>query len=573
MKVLGIHIGHDSGSSLVIDNQLVADVSEERFVRIKHYAGLPVHSIDFCLKAGKISFDELDYVAVSGEITDPRLKILFNLSDEQFSQIVADNVSSISLSSKVKNLIKERVVYHESPPLYMRFYNLSTKTKVAKVDHHLAHASSAYYTSGFKDCLIITCDGVGDGASVVVWNGSYGNIKEIKRYETSGSFGWFYSLVTESLGWWVGDGEGKTMGLAPYGNRKAVLDKKVLVYYLPSYQNGEITKGVDFGAVKYFKEFDTFHWHFPDAIKIKKVVQDYGAENVAAEAQHLLEESLLNFIRYWVKKENARNLATAGGVFLNVKLNQRIIEDNIVEDYFIFPNAGDAGLASGAALYVSKKFSKEKEDITQKIDHIYWGPCYSNDEIESILRERNLHYRKSDNISKEAAKALAEQKIIGWFQGRMESGPRALGGRSILFDPRKPENKDIINMRVKFREPFRPFCPSLMEEYASEYLSPSSKDRYMITACNVRDEKRNVIPAVTHVDGTCRPQLISKQINERFWELLDNFRQYTGVPVILNTSFNIKGEPIVCSPRDAIKCFFDTGLDLLCIGDFIVSKR
>lgn len=274
-----------------------------------------MHSIDFCLKAGKISFDELDYVAVSGEITDPRLKILFNLSDEQFSQIVADNVSSISLISKVKNLIKERVVYHEAPPLYMRFYNLSTKTKVVKVDHHLAHASSAYYTSGFKDCLIITCDGAGDGASVVVWTGSYGNIKEIKRYKTSGSFGWFYSLVTESLGWWVGDGEGKTMGLAPYGDRKAVLDKKLLVYYLPSYQNGEITKGVDFGAVKYFKEFDTFHWHFPDAIKIKKVVQDYGAENVAAEAQHLLEEALLNFIRYWVKKENARNLATAGGCF------------------------------------------------------------------------------------------------------------------------------------------------------------------------------------------------------------------------------------------------------------------
>jgi len=361
------------------------------------------------------------------------------------------------------------------------------------------------------------------------------------------------------------------MGLAPYGDRKAVLDKKVLVHYLPGYQNGEITKGVDFGNVRYFKEFDAFHWHFPDAIKIKKVVQDYGAENVAAEAQHLLEESLLNFIRYWVKKENARNLATSGGVFLNVKLNQKIIEDNIVENYYIFPNAGDAGLALGAALYISQNFSKE--NTTQKIGHIYWGPQYSNDEIESILKERNLRYRKSDNISQEAAKALADQKIIGWFQGKMESGPRALGGRSILFDPGKPENKDIINMRVKFREPFRPFCPSIMEEYAHEYLSTNYEDRYMITACNVKNEKRNVIPAVMHVDGTCRPQLISRQINRRFWELLDNFRQYTGVPVLLNTSFNIKGEPIVCSPRDAIKCFFDTGLDLLCIGDFIVSKR
>jgi carbamoyltransferase len=571
MKVLGVHIGHDSSSSLIIDNQIIADVSEERYVRIKHYAGLPINSINFCLNAGKISFDEIDYIAISSEITDPKLRILFNLTDEKFNQIITNNLPQISFSKRVKSVIKNKITYHESPPLYMSFFNLALKTKVIKVDHHLSHASSAFCTSGFQDCLIITCDGVGDNTSVAIWKGCEGNLKEIKKYDTSGSFGWFYSLVTEALGWWVGDGEGKTMGLAPYGERKVVLDKEVLVNYLPGYQNGEITKGVDFGNVKYFKEFDAFHWHFPDAIKIKKVVQDYGAENVAAEAQHLLEESLLNFIRYWVKKENARNLATSGGVFLNVKLNQKIIEDNIVENYYIFPNAGDAGLALGAALYISQNFSKE--NTTQKIGRIYWGPEYSNDEIESILKERNLRYRKSDNISQEAAKALAEQKIIGWFQGKMESGPRALGGRSILFDPRKPENKDIINMRVKFREPFRPFCPSIMEEYAHEYLSTNYKDRYMITACNVKDEKRNVIPAVTHVDGTCRPQLISRQINKRFWELLDNFRQYTGVPVILNTSFNIKGEPIVCSPRDAIKCFFDTGLDLLCIGDFIVTKH
>lgn len=570
MKTLGIHIGHDSGSSLIIDGQIVADVSEERFVRIKHYAGLPVNSIHFCLNAGKISFDELDFIAISGEITDPKLKILLNLSDEQFNQIITNNLPQISFGTRVKNIFKNRIAYHESPPLYMNFYNLALKTKVIKVDHHVSHASTAYYTSGFQDCLIITCDGVGDGTSVAVWKGFRGKIKEIKRYGTSGSFGWFYSLVTEALGWWVGDGEGKTMGLAPYGDRKAVLDKEVLAYYLPGYHNGEITRGIDFGAVKYFRELDAFHWHFPDAIKIQKVVQDYGPENVAAEAQDLLEESLLDFIRYWVKKENARNLATAGGVFLNVKLNQKIIEDNIAENYSIFPNAGDAGLSLGAALYVSQKFSGE--NTTQKIDHIYWGPQYSNDEVESILKERNLPYRKSDNIAQEAARALANQKIIGWFQGKMESGPRALGGRSILFDPGKSENKDIINMRVKFREPFRPFCPSVMEEYAHEYLSTSYKDRYMITACDVKTEKRNVIPAVTHVDGTCRPQLISRQTNKRFWELLDNFRQLTGVPVILNTSFNIKGEPIVCSPRDAIKCFFDTGLDVLCIGDFIVSK-
>lgn len=570
MKTLGIHIGHDSGSSLIIDGQIVADVSEERFIRIKHYAGPPVNSINFCLTTGKISFEELDFIAVSGEIADLKLKTLLNLTDEDFNRIVRQNLPYQSIRKKLKGMIKDKIVYHETPPLYLKFFHLAPKTRVIKVDHHLSHAAAAYYTSGYQDCLIITCDGVGDGTSLAVWNGSRGTITETKRYGTSGSFGWFYSLVTEAIGWWVGDGEGKTMGLAPYGDRSAVLNKEMLVHYLPCYQNGEVIKGTDFGAVKYFKECDAFHWHFPDAGKMKTIVDRYGAENVAAEAQDLLEESLLSFIRYWVKKGHARNLVTAGGVFLNVKLNQKIIEDTIVENYSVFPNAGDAGLSLGAALYVSQKFSEE--DTAQKIDHVYWGPHYSNDEIESILKERNLRYRKADNIAQEAARALADQKIIGWFQGKMESGPRALGGRSILFDPGKPENKDIINMRVKFREPFRPFCPSIMEEYAHEYLVTNYKDRYMITACKVKDEKRTVIPAVTHVDGTCRPQFISRQTNRLFWELLDNFRQYTGVPVILNTSFNIKGEPIVCSPRDAIKCFFDTGLDVLCIGDFIVSK-
>ncbi|KKO18668.1 MAG: carbamoyl transferase [Candidatus Brocadia fulgida] len=336
MKTLGIHIGHDSGSSLIIDGQIIADVSEERFVRLKHYAGLPVHSINFCLAAGKISFDELDFIAISGEIADLKLKTLLNLSDEQFAHIVEQNLPHRSIGRKVKGLLRNKIVYQESPPLYLRFFNLAPKTKVIKVDHHVAHAASAYYTSGYQDCLIITCDGVGDGTSLAVWNGTGGVIKEIRRYDTAGSFGWFYSLVTEALGWWVGDGEGKTMGLAPYGDRKTVTNKEILARYLPCYQEGELVRGIDFGAVKYFKEFDAFHWHFPDARKIQKAVEDYGPEHVAAEAQYLLEESLLQFIRHWVIKEQAKNLATAGGVFLNVKLNQKILEDTLVENYYIF---------------------------------------------------------------------------------------------------------------------------------------------------------------------------------------------------------------------------------------------
>jgi len=574
MNILGVHLGHDSGAALVRDGYVVADASEERFNHIKHYGSYPFESLQFCLTQGKIDMVDIDAIAISTYLQDPAIKILFGLSADEVNELVANNdqlkILSIGIKSKIKSRVLKRMP--EGTPLYVRpFKRRGREIPIVKVDHHLAHAASAYYTSGFtSDCLIITSDGMGDDISTAVWKGKNGKITPLARYNPSGSFGWFYGLVTEALDWWVGEGEGKTMGLAPYGNPEAFPDE-ILTKYMPEYENGNLKKKVDFGKIEQLVLMGAYHWHFPASVELKEVVDRYGRENVAAKVQKLLEQEMKKFVGDWVHREKATRLATAGGVFLNVKLNQKIVEEGIVEHYRIFPGAGDSGLAAGSALYLYNQLSKVP--VISPIQDIHWGPAYSDEEIEAVLKERNLPYKKVDDIAEKCAQLLAEGKIVGWFQGRMECGPRALGSRSILFDPRKAENKDIINARVKFREPFRPFCPSMTYECVSDYLYHTRDERFMITAYRVKPEKAKEIPAVVHVDGTCRPQFVHRDTHPLYWRLLHRFGELTGVPVILNTSFNIKGDPIVCTPRDAIKCFYDTGIDHLALGSFLLNKN
>lgn len=577
MNILGVHVGHDSGAALIRDGHVVTDVSEERFNHIKHYGFLPLESITFCLKAAGIKMTDIDGIATTTPLTDPSIRILFGLNDNEIDRIrVNNNEEGIDLGH-IRRKIRRAIggsdrACREGAPLYISpFKRKGDDIPILKVDHHLAHASSAYFSSGFeKECLIITCDGIGDGVSTAVWRGKQGKITPIVRFGGEGSFGWYYGVVTEALDWWIGDGEGKTMGLAPYGNPEAFADE-LLKIYQPEYVDGKLAKPVDFGRFERLVLMGAYHWHFPVSNEINKIVEQYGRENVAAKAQKLLEKELKNFIVDWVHREKAINLAVAGGVFLNVKVNQKIVEGGVVENFHIFPGAGDSGLAVGAALYVYNKLSGKPHIF--KLEDVYWGPSYSNEEIESVLEERNLPYREVEDIASTCAQHLADNKIVGWFQGRMECGPRALGARSILFDPRKKENKDIINARVKFREPFRPFCPSMTQECVSDYLYNTRDERYMITAYQVKTDMATKIPAVVHVDGTCRPQFVSRDNNPLYWKLLHRFGELTGVPVLLNTSFNIKGDPIVCNPRDAIKCFFDTGIDYLAIGRYLLSKN
>ena len=562
MNVLGVHIGHDSSAALIVDGKIVCDVAEERFNRIKHYCGLPVRAIEYCLKSGGLDMNEINVIAIPSVHGIPNLDFLFNLDGKKREK----RTRKREMIEAVEYLWKKPMA---KPPLYIKTFKIADSTDIIHIEHHLAHAASAYYTSGMRTKqLIVTIDGVGDSDSVCIWRGENGKIEPLEKFPSSASLGWFYSNVTEALGWWHGDGEGKTMGLAPYGdcsNIRGVLDK-----YYPKFSNGRLIEHHDYGRMFLWNESGALQFHFDESSEIRRLLHKHGRENIAAEAQRILEEQTAQIVYPWLEKEKTGNLSCAGGVFLNVKLNQRMWESGKIKNHNIYPNAGDSGLAVGAALYAY--YEKNPEAVIYPLDNLYWGPEYSEEEIEDVLKLRNIEYERVDDIEKFAAKALAENKIVAWFQGRMESGPRALGNRSILMSANNPENKDIINARVKFREAFRPFCPSLLWEKKDEYLKKSRDEFFMITSFTCTESKRNKVPAVVHADATLRPQTVKKEFNERFWHLINEFGTITGEYLILNTSFNIMGEPIVNHPREAIRCFFDNGLDYLIMDNFVVKK-
>ena len=563
MNILGIHTGHDSSAALVVDGKIVADVAEERFTRTKHFAGLPARALEYCLKSRNLTMPDIDVVAVPSDAGMPELNFLFDLQGARRERSGRQK-EAVEFARRLFN--KPEI----KPPLYIKSFPLGTRTEIVHVNHHLAHAASAYYTSGTRDQqLIVTIDGIGDGISIALWRGENGRITLLKSFGREASLGWFYSNVTEALGWWHGDGEGKTMGLAPYGDHskcRGVLDK-----FTPKFASGDLVEAHDFGRAGYWNESGAIQWHFDESYEIQKLVQRHGAEHIAAEAQRVLEEQVKALVFPWLEKERTRNLSCSGGVFLNVKLNQRIWESGKVARHHIYPNPGDSGLAVGAALHAY--FQANPSAPNYAIEDLYWGPEYSEQEIEDALKLRNLTYRRVDNIEEFAARQLANDKIVAWFQGRMESGPRALGNRSILMSANRPENKDIINARVKFREAFRPFCPSLRWERRAEYLENARDEFFMITSFTCPEAKRKSVPAVVHADGTLRPQTVKQEFNPRFWKLLGEFEKITGEALLLNTSFNVMGEPIVTHPREAIRCFYDNGLDCLVLGNFVLEKK
>jgi carbamoyltransferase len=562
MIVLGVHLGHDSCAALIVDGRIVADVQEERFVRIKHYAGLPFKAVEQCLKLGGITIDAVDAIAIASGLQNPDINFLFEFppgaeQKKPRGQQVKDFVQQ-QRGNPMKGL-----------PLYMKRLRVSPHTRVINVNHHLAHAASAYYTSGTPDKqLIITADGLGDGESLCIWRGENRTITPLRRWGAKASLGWFYSNVTEGLGWWHGDGEGKTMGLAPYGNPDNV--RGLLAGFYPRFENGELVEPHDFGQLYQWQEAGVVQYHFDEANAIEKLVAQHGKEDISAEGQRVLEEEMFNIIFPWLNKEQTADLSCAGGIFLNVKLNQHLWETGKLRRQHIFPNAGDSGLAVGAALYVCHDL--DKTCPFPVLEHLYFGNEYSNDEIRDILDLRKVTYRWVDDPSRYAAERLAENQIVAWFQGRMESGPRALGNRSILMSANRAENKDIINARVKFREGFRPFCPSLLWERRDEYLENARDEFFMITSFTCRPDKRDKVPAVVHADQTLRPQTVKRDFNERYWNLINEFGALTGEYLVMNTSFNLMGEPIMSHPRDAIRCFYDNGMDCLVIGNYVLEK-
>jgi carbamoyltransferase len=563
MNVLGVHIGHDSSVALVRDGQIIADVAEERFARIKHYSGIPFKSLDYCLSEGGISMSDVDVVAVSSKYSVPHLNYLLEMDDAQQEK----RTIPARAADAYRRFRRGGIV---TPPIYLKRHRLQRRTRIVHIEHHLAHAASAYYSSGLakpEKTLIVTCDGAGDGVSLCMWRGEGGRIIPLKKFGIDGSIGWFYSNVTEALGWIHGDGEGKTMGLAPYGDPlkcKGCLDR-----FYPKYASGDLVERHDFGTAGYWNERGSVEYHLDEAYDIRRLIDHFGREHIAAEAQRVLEEQIVALVSSWLFKERTDILCAAGGVFLNVKLNQRLWYSGCVGKHWTYPNCGDSGLAFGSAM--AAYFQHHTPEIPL-LDNLYSGPSFSDEEVQTMLHHRGIQAAQVDDIEDRVADLLSRNQIVGWFQGRMESGPRALGNRSILMSTACPENKDIINARVKYRESFRPFCPSLPIEFAPEYLVNYRPEPFMITSFDTVAGKKSGIPAVVHQDGTLRPQTVMRSTNERYWKLLRRFGEVTGHPVLLNTSMNIMGEPIVCNPRDAVKCFFDSGMDALALGSYLLTK-
>ncbi|MBW1699630.1 MAG: hypothetical protein JRK26_22875 [Deltaproteobacteria bacterium] len=568
MYVLGIHTGHDSAAAILKDGEILADVAEERFTRLKHCNNVPVSAIAYCLNtAGLNDINEVDYIAVSWKNPPSDLQIV--LGTYELSRIKQSIKKALGLGLSVAGFAGMGVEKRKLP-IYYPDLRLSNKNKLIPVEHHLAHAASTYFTRPTNDrCLIFTIDGAGDGVSTATWMGEGNSIRPLQKLYREAAIGWAYSVVTEGLHWWHGDGEGKTMGLAPYGDAskcRGVLDR-----YFPVLRGTEVVRPGKLGEGYYWVENGATQFHFDEAYEVEKLIKKHGRENIAAEAQRKLEECVMEYVFGWTEKERCYNTAYAGGVFLNVKLNQRIWYKlgNQIREQHIYPNAGDSGLALGAALWV---YHQHTPFDGRPLGHLYQGPEYGSEFIKKLLDERSLKYEKVENPAQQAAGLLAENKIVAWFQGRMECGPRALGNRSILMSPLKAKNKDIINSRVKFREAFRPFCPSLLWEKRFDYFVDPRDEYFMITSFYVHPAKRDKIPAVVHVDGTVRPQMVKREINPLYWDVINEFGKLTGEYIILNTSFNIKGEPIINTPREALRCFYDSGLDALFLRNYLLMK-
>tara|TARA_B100000315_G_scaffold160970_2_gene149399 strand:+ start:133 stop:1911 length:1779 start_codon:yes stop_codon:yes gene_type:complete len=592
MKILGVRYGHDASAALVVDGKIVADVAEERFSRIKNDGSFPINSIGYCLEAGGISSEDLDGLAIPSGWFHDHFQTFFEFPEEfeiitftaerprrhivvrawrKLSDQLGNN-SRVGLFRTSSSGIGRREPTFEGNtpvlPLYHLPFKLSSNCNVFLVEHHLSHAASACYTSGWDNerALCVTMDGIGEGVSNAVWLFENNKLRCLAKYDGSSSIGWFYACATEALGWRQSRGEWKLMGLAPFGNPV----EGVLSGLHPEFQNGSLIKRMDYGPVGRWNDHGANHYHRPVSREFQQIVDKLGREDFAAEVQRVAEEQAMNFILPRLEIHDCAKVACAGGFFLNVKLNQKLWYSGKLDKHWIYPNAGDPGLSVGAALMAFHSMNPKAR--VQQLDNLYKGPDFSHEQIKQVLDERRIKYAYHENIELIAAELLKKNYVLGWFQGRMEAGPRALGNRSILVSPLKQENRDLVNTRIKYRETFRPFCPSILSGYSSDYLVNPRDAYYMVISFDTNGRARQRIPAVVHVDGTVRPQTVRREVNPRYYDVIKAFGEITGEYAILNTSLNIRGEPIVCTPREAIKCLYDTGMDAMILGNFLVEK-
>jgi carbamoyltransferase len=573
MKILGLNSYHgDSSACLVIDGKLIAAVAEERFKREKHWSGLPLESINYCLKEANISIDDVDYIAINRNPKANFLrKLIWTLIHQPSSRLIKNRAENL----KKILTIKEDILSH--------FQSKNNSIKTFYIEHHLAHAASTFFVSPFEESAILTIDGFGDFVSTLLAYGKGNKIYPIKRIFFPHSLGLFYLTITQFLGFWNYGDEYKVMGLAAYG-KPIYLDKFKKIVKLKKDGSGfqldtsyflHISKGA---TSTWFNQKPVIDRMFSD-----KFIKEFGKPrepnteinqrdmDLAASLQALTEEIYFALLNYLYKVTKSQNICLAGGVALNSSANGKIFERTPFKEIFIQPAASDDGGAIGAAFYLWNHILNQKRSFI--MEHAYWGPKYSEDEIELALKKSNLNYvkLKDEELLPKVAKDIADGKIVGWFQGRMEFGPRALGNRSIVVDPRRKEMKDILNERIKRREWFRPFAPSILEEEVDKWFEINYPEPFMIKTYKWKEEKRHLVPAVVHEDGTGRLQTVSKKTNPRYWQLIKEFQNLTGIPIVLNTSFN-ENEPIVNKPEEAIDCFLRTKMDVLVLENFYVSR-
>lgn len=569
MKIIGFncHI-HDAAAALIDDGELIFAAEEERFNRFKHYGEFPIESISSALKYANLSIKDIDYVAFYWK---PFLGLYRRIywvlrSPGYFRKLfVSEKIGHSRRGGTISVWLKHFLVNFEFKKYFKDF-----RGKFVFVPHHLAHAASAFFISPFKQSAILSLDYSGEWASTFLGYGKENKIYTLKEVGWPHSLGYFYTAITHYLGFKnVGD-EYKVMGLSAYGNRNSKyyeLMKKVV---------WEDEKHLFRCNLKYFGLHRGMeNWYSPEFVKEFGPARNPGEKiterhaDIAAALQRRFEDILIFIVKKLKEMTKSKYLAIAGGCGLNSVANGVILKLGIFKDVFVQPAAHDAGTSIGAAYYLYHHILNNKRNFV--MHHSYWGPQYSEVDYINAIKKFNLQYKKSKDICKEAAKLIANGKIIGWFQGRMEWGPRALGNRSIIADPRNEKMKDIINVKVKHREEFRPFAPAVLEQYTNKYFDLSYPSPFMLFVYNVT--KPDKIPAVTHVDGTGRLQTVNKETNPLFYKLINEFYKITKVPVVLNTSFNDKNEPIVCSPEDALRTFLKTGIDYVVMGDLIISKR
>lgn len=593
MRILGLSFFyHDAAAALLVDGIPLAMAEEERFSRKKHDSGFPQKAVNFVLESTQTSAKDLDYVVFYEK---PFLKL-----ERIFKTVLKTFPNSSSLfRESMKTLFLDKLWVRD---LISRKLNLDP-SKVLFCEHHLSHAASAFLCSPFENSAILTIDGVGEWAVTTIGRG-YGNkIEILKEIHFPHSLGLLYSAFTAFLGFEVNDGEYKVMGMAPYGQPKYTGKVRKLIKFYPdgsheldlsyfSFQNS-LTKTYSKKFVELFGQprdpksrFFTRETGWPVYFGPKSQGAEYDelAEeqgyyaDIAASVQQVLEEAIINLAKEAARLTGENRLCLAGGVGLNSVANWKIVQNTAFKEIFIQPAAGDSGGALGAALSAYHTALDNPRKFLMK--QAYYGKEYSQKEIREFLEKNNLSaefIENEDALCDKVSDAIIQGKVVGWFQGRFEWGPRALGSRSILADARRADMKDIVNTKIKFREPYRPFAPSVLAEKAEDFFElPNSQNhypaRFMLYVVPVRQEKRSIVPAITHVDGSARPQLVFQTDAPRYWKLINKFYQKTGVALVLNTSFNLRGEPIVNSPADAFSTFQRSEIDILVLENFLIKK-